>query len=169
MRLLPLLALFLCAACGGGGGGSASAPAPALKLQISDAVVAPTDTLTSIDVTLASAPAGTALVQFDVVVDPTRLGPATGRASLEPLQTQPTYDGNDVGGGVFRVMVGDGRNQQAASLTTGPLVRIWLETRPPRTPGTVPVRIQAITASDGPGTRLLDVDGAPVGATVTLR
>jgi hypothetical protein len=169
MRLLPLLSSVLCAACGGGGGGSAATPAPALKLQISDAVVAPTDTLTSIDVTLANAPAGTALVRFDVVVDPTRLGPATSRDTLEPLQAQPTCEGNDLGGGVFRVMFGDGRNQQAASLTNGPMVRIWLETRPPRTPGAVPVRIQAITASDSPGTRLLDVDGAPVGATVTLR
>ena len=76
-------------------------------------------------------PAGTALLQFDVIVDPIRLGPSTGRAPLEALQSRPTADSNDLGGGTFRVVIGDDRNTPAAPLTTGPIARVRLETRPP--------------------------------------
>src|SRR2546429_208434 len=127
MRQLPLLSWFLCAACGGGGGGSGATPTPAGKLQGGGAGVGPNDTTVSLDVTLASVPAGTALLQFDVIVDPIRLGPSTGRAPLEALQSRPTADSNDLGGGTFRVVIGDDRNTPAAPLTTGPIARVWLE------------------------------------------
>ena len=167
MRAL-LLPLFLCAACGGGGGGSQVGPQEALKLQVADAILAVNETSTSVDITLASVPANTAFMQFDVVMDPDRLGPSTGRASpLQPLQTPVTFDGDDVGAGAFRVVFGDGRNRQTLALTTGPIARLWLESRPPRTPGAVPIRIERIIPVDAAG-NILTVDASPVTATVTL-
>lgn len=166
MRAL-LLPLFLCAACGGGGGASAVVPQEALKLQVGDAVLAVNETSASVDITLASVPANTALLQFDVVMDPDRLGPSTGRTPLQALQTRPTVDGDDVGGGAYRVVFGDGRNREPLALTTGPIARLWLESRPPRTPGPVAVRIERIIPVDATG-NVLTVDSAPVSATVTL-
>lgn len=167
--LSALSALLLLAACGGGGGGPGIPvdPAVSLKLQAANTTIAAGATSGSVQVDLAVVPPGAVLMQFDVITDWQRLGPARGRAPLEALRAGLPVDG-DRTDNVYRVLCGDARNAAAPALQAGPLLRLHFETQPPRNAGPVPVRIELIRAVDAAGTAL-PIDSLPVTATVTLQ
>lgn len=164
MLLLPVL--LLGAACSGGGGGAGAPGANPVRVQASGVAFAPGQDRATLDIRLEGPVGEAALLQFELRFDPARLGPASTGTVVEPQQAVPTADAEEVESGRLVVLCGDARNRLPRTLDEGPLLRLHLDARPPRSPGTGTLELRDFQLVDASGNEL-PVSTTPLQVPVT--